>query len=49
MSKDLWKSINRLRKREKIWDALYGLGLHCQELEGVVRALEKRIADLEDK
>ena len=47
-SKLLWKSINRLRKKdERIWNACYELALRCAELEGVVHALERRVARLE--
>lgn len=47
-SKDLWKNIKRVKDKKTNW-ALYDLGCYCQDLESLVRALENRIAKLEDK
>ena len=49
-SKRLWKTLNAVSKKKKrkeiayaAWDALYYLGVKCQELEGVVRDLELKL------
>lgn len=47
-SKTLWKDIDRMKRGRTRW-ALYSLGCKCQELEELVRRLERRIAQLEDK
>ena len=47
-SKDLWKTIKRVKNGKTNW-ALYYLGCCCQDLESQVRALENRLAVLEDK
>lgn len=55
-STDLWKAINKVRKkrrRKKIaraaGRAVYILGCRCQELEEVVRKLEAEVQKLKSK
>lgn len=48
-SKDFWRAVSKTRKDGKrTEDAFYLLGCYCQELETIVRALEDRLARLED-
>ena len=47
-SKRLWKTIGRLKwKKGRAGEPLYELGCKCQELEGYLNALERRVAELE--
>jgi hypothetical protein len=44
-SLELWDGINATKNKRKTWEALYSLGCHCQELESVVRGLERSLRD----
>lgn len=48
VSKYLWKQIYKV-KCEKTQNAISELTYHCQDLEVLIRALESRIAKLEDR
>ncbi len=45
-SEDFWQELNSLKK-EEIREMFYTFGCKCQELETIIKKLEKRIAQLE--